>query len=211
MLAVLLAAIRWSNAITLGSVIVGVVLGLITLASFVLLVRRKGLIDGLSQDLERARGVAEDWRGERDAAVAKADRLTQEIADEKVHHAAEMNAVLEEQRDLRHQLKDELAGARLETEVWKQKGDQTPVFEGISATQAGLKEILERLTSAERSGVSTIAQMLEGMDERAAKRDAVIVETQQQIVAHLSRIADVVVERVGEVVEEKLQATEEAP
>lgn len=194
---VLVGVIRWSNTVTLGSAVIGVVLGIITLGSLILLVRRKGLIDGLKDDIARARGVADDWKAERDAAAAKADRLVQELADEKVR-ARDALATLEiEQQEIRHGLKAELEAARKLGEEWRRRGDQTPVVEGLT-------QILERLTTAEQTGINTVAALLESMDERASKRDAAIIDTQRQIVTQLERLTDRVTEKVGEVVQEKL-------
>lgn len=197
----ILLGVHWSNTFSFGTAVVGVVLTLITLGGIIYTVRRKGRLEALEEALGLAHGAAESWEAEWKAVTAKADRLQQELAEEKIRCAKETADVLEEQRELRHDLKDELAAARLEAETWKQKGDQTPVFEG-------LKAILDRLTSAEESGIATVAEMLERSDERAAVRDAAIIDTQRQIVTQLERLTDRVTEKVGEVVQEKLDQNE---
>lgn len=212
-LTTLLGVIRWSNTFTLGSAVVGVVISLITVGGFIWLVvrargREKDLLNriaSLESRIKVAEGNADSWHEERDAFASKAERLTDELADERVRCTKQIAAIEAEQTELRHALKAELAATQHLLEAEKKKPDQTVVVEGLT-------QILERLTTAEQTGVATVAKLLESMEERAARRDAAIVDTQQQIVAQLSRVAEVVADRVGEVVQQKVeQLQEEAP
>jgi hypothetical protein len=104
--------------------------------------------------------------------------------------AEQAEAEAREQRELKHDLKSELAAAKMKT-------DQTPLF-------AGITQILERLSNAESSGVETVSKLLEAMDERAVARDAALLATQREIAATLDRISDRMADRVSEVIREEL-------
>lgn len=201
MLAVTFAGVDWSNTINLGAALIAALLGMMALGGAWYVVRRKGRIEGLADDVARWKDTAARWETERDAAESKAQRLVLELADEKIRCAKETADVLEQQRELRHDLKNQLQAALLEATTWKQKGDQTQVFEGM-------QQILAKMTDAEQSGISKVAQLLEAMEERAANRDAALVATQQEIVATLNRMADritgQVTQAVGEVVQKKV-------
>lgn len=198
-------AVNWQTTVTTGSLIVSILLGLLALGGIIYAVVRKGQLDDLKHALEIADHNAESWEGNFEAERVKTERLTMEFADEKVRAARELASTLEKQREIRHEIKAERDLARLEVSALHKIHDTTEVLQGV-------QQILRTLTETRDISTSTLADMLEHADERAATRDKLMLETQAAIAESiertnvlLERIADRVVERVGEVVAERVE------
>jgi hypothetical protein len=112
------------------------------------------------------------WREERDAEKAKAERLEKQLMDQQL----EWHAELEEQRDIRHKLKDELATERMKT-------DLTSLIGEMQRQQA---TVLKELASA----VTVLASALDGMEERLNVQHERIIEALVGLSSQLTRRGD---------------------
>lgn len=182
----MLVAFQFTDTVTLGSVILGIILSIIALGGIGYAIVRGGRIDELNKSIAICERTADGWHEERDLAVAKAERLTDELAAAKVEHAERWVTFEKEQQEVRHDLKNQLAACQLELSAEKKKTDLNVVLEG----QQGILAALDR------------------MDERSAKRDTGILATQREITELLKqlteRVTREVTEKVGEVVQEKV-------
>jgi hypothetical protein len=104
-------AIDFNHTVTLGSVLIAVVLAAIA-----------GLFTIRSK-------IANIWRQEAEGERARADRLQEELTEEKASRAL----FEREQQELRHDLKDQLAQCKAQLKVMEAKTDLTVALEAIKA------------------------------------------------------------------------------
>jgi hypothetical protein len=105
----LFTAIDFNHTITLGSVLIVIV---IAAFAFVYTARSK---------------IATVWRQEAEGERARADRLQEELTEEKASRAS----FEREQQELRHDLKDQIAQCKAQLKVMEAKTDLTAALEAI--------------------------------------------------------------------------------
>lgn len=105
-----LATVDFNGEITLGSILIAVVIA--AMAAFYTL-RSK---------------IAEVWRQEAEGEKARANRLQEELDLERKERAEDAH----QQQELRHNLKDEMAGLKGQVEALKARTDLTAALEAIS-------------------------------------------------------------------------------
>lgn len=103
------AAVDFSHTITLGSILLAVV---IIIISAVFTARSK---------------IATVWRQEAEGERARASRLEEELADERLNRAE----FEKQQQELRHDLKDQISGLTAQLKVMEAKTDLTAALEAI--------------------------------------------------------------------------------
>lgn len=130
-----LAAASFSNTITLGSIVLGVIVliiaGVFTIRS----------------------NVAKIWREEAEGQRQKAERLAAELAGTKLAAVEEKRVFEAEQQEIRHALKDELAGVKAQLAVEQAKPD--------------LSALMQRLADQHEETINTLA-----LEARAAVAEA---------------------------------------
>jgi hypothetical protein len=143
-----LLALQWQNTISLGSVLITFVLGLMALGGIVYATVRKGQIDDLKSSLELAEHNAEAWQGNFQAEKVARERYQTELADEKVKAVVEANRAAEAEREVRHSLKNELASAKLELDVMHKMRDVSEVLQNQQLILAHLDQLNSGLDAA---------------------------------------------------------------
>lgn len=187
-----LTAAQFSPVINLGAVILGILLSLMTLLGIFYAAKRREDVSGLKVALEAAQGAAAAWKEERDAELASGQRARDDQATER-----------EEQREIRHGLKNEIAGLRAELEVERRKHDLTTVVEGLAASQTA---ILSAMSESNASAVEAITTVIRASNDWQRDIFERIDAGQAALVKALENLAEL--RPLGAAVGDTLQADE---
>lgn len=158
----LIGAVDFRGTITLGSVLLSLLV--IALAAF-FTIRSK---------------IATIWREEAEGERAAKQRLEEQLALEKERRLVQD----QEQQDLRHELRNELAGARAELKVMESRTDLTAALEAI-------KDIGEHGTRVSRELVETIGSWNKASVERDDKTHQLLAEIRDKLPQEPFEVKDV--------------------
>jgi len=135
------AQVDFSHTITLGSIIVGLV---VAGAAFLFTLRSR---------------IATIWKQEAEGWREKAERLAQEVAEERL----KASTFAREQQEIRHGLKDELAACRAELKVEQAKHDLTAVLERMQSFHS---EAMTAMTTAQTAAVDSVTAELKLLGQK---------------------------------------------
>lgn len=130
----------YHDTITLGSVVIAAVVAVL------------GGIFTLRNNLKSFwRDLAEERAEQIKSLEERLKTSTEALVEAQINHTKEMASFAEEQREVRHQLKTELATTKGQLEVEKAKHDFTQVFEGITKIEtmfASRAEVFGRMVAS---------------------------------------------------------------
>lgn len=127
--------------------------------------------------------VASAWREEAEAERAKADRLSQELREQK-----EQRLIFErEQQEIRHGLKDEIAGLKATLEVEKAKHDLGSLLEKMQAFHA---DAMTAMVANTGDAVTTLTQAIGAISTKLDTNQIALMAGQDEQTGLLREIRD---------------------
>lgn len=145
------AAIDFKGTVTLGSILIGI-----------LVIAVAGIFAVRNQQARSAMDAAKTWREEAEARSARADRLDEELREQ----GAAFIAFEREQQEIRHSLKNEVAGLKSQLKVEEAKHDLSALLERMQAFHA------EAMTAMQSSTGSAVEAVAGAISEIGVKLDA---------------------------------------